>query len=99
MKRFSFLLVLYATLLIVASGCDKSKVRMEVVKDCTGVYLRNNSGQDYKVCNEERLDGYADGRKIKVRLDNLNECFGLIEDASCTETHVFEGNVEILEIF
>lgn len=99
MKRVALYLMVCFGVLWLSSSCDKTKLRMEVVKDCTGVYLRNKSGIDYKVCNDELLDGYGNGRKIKVRLDNLNECFGLIEPSPCSDPHVFEGNVEILEIY
>ena len=71
---------------------------MEVVKDCTGVYLRDNSGKDYKVCNEFILESHAAGTKLEVRFDNLNQCFGLIEDPVCSDSHEFEGLIEITEI-
>ena len=86
-------------LIFVASSCDKSKQKMTVIKDCTGVYLRASNGQDFLVCNDELLDNINGGTKIKVSYDNLNECFGLIEPITCTETHTYQGKIEILEIF
>lgn len=85
-------------ILPILTSCDKTKVKMEVVKDCTGVYLRDKSGKDYKVCNEFMLDKHSTGTKIQVRFDNLNECFGLIEEPQCTESHDFEGLIEVTEI-
>lgn len=73
---------------------------MEVIKDCSGVYLRARNGQDFKVCNEELLDNINGGTKIKVTYDNLTECFGILEPlpAGCAN-HTFEGKIEITEIF
>lgn len=84
---------------LILASCDKSKVKMEVVRDCTGVYLRDKAGKDFKVCNEDRLSSYSTGTKIRVSFDNLNECSGLIEDPSCTEEHLFEGKIEITNIY
>lgn len=71
---------------------------MEVIKDCTGVYLRDSSGKDHYVCNEELLDSYATGTKIKVTYDNLEQCFGLLETPTCEMAHLFDGVIEITEI-
>lgn len=79
------------------SSCDKSKVKMTVVKDCTGVYLRDNS-RDYFVCNDEILENYSAGDKIKVTYDNLEECFGILEPVSCEMAHIYDGKIEVTEI-
>jgi hypothetical protein len=71
---------------------------MEVVKDCSTIYLRDKSGQDYKVCNDELLDSYAAGTKIKVSYDNLEQCFGLIENETCESTHLISGVIEVTKI-
>lgn len=96
MKKIAFIAV---SLMFITLGCNKEKERMEVIKDCTGVYLRARNGQDFKVCNDEMLDGIATGTKIKVSYDKLNECFGIIEPITCTQTHSFEGKIEITTIF
>ncbi len=71
---------------------------MTVVKDCTGSYLRTKSGIDLYVCNFAILDGYAAGSKIKVKYDKLNQCFGLIEEPNCTQSHIFESVIDVLDI-
>lgn len=93
-----YVLFFSLALIAVSSSCDKTKHRMEVVKDCTGVYLRDRNGQDFKVCNDNLLENTAAGTKIKVRFDNLDECFGIIEPITCGEVHTFEGKIEITEI-
>ncbi|MFT6503924.1 MAG: hypothetical protein ACJASQ_004062 [Crocinitomicaceae bacterium] len=96
MKKSAFIIL---SIVFISFGCDKEKERMEVIKDCTGVYLRAKNGQDFKVCNDELLDNVNGGTKIKVTYDNLDECFGILEPPTCSETHTFEGKIEITEIF
>lgn len=79
-------------------GCNKEYEKMKVVKDCTGSYLRSNAGFDYYVCNYAILNGYATGEKIRVKYDVLNECFGLISTPTCTQAHVYEDVIDVLEI-
>ncbi len=96
MKKSAFIIL---SIVFISFGCDKEKERMEVIKDCTGVYLRTKNGQDYKVCNDELLENVNGGKKIKVTYDKLDECFGILEPTTCSETHTFEGKIEITEIF
>ena len=79
------------------SSCSKFGKKMEIVKDCTGIYLQKDS-KDYKVCNESILDGYDEGDKIKVDYDLLNGCFGFIEEPTCELLHPFESRIEITKI-
>ena len=81
----------------VISSCGKFGNKMEIVKDCTGIYLQKDN-VDYKVCNEEILDGYSAGDKIKVEYDLLSECFGLIGEPVCMLFHPYESNIEITKI-
>lgn len=80
------------------SACNKDIEKMEVIKDCTGVYLRDSQGQDRKVCNDEMLEGYATGSKIKVSYDKLEQCFGILEPVTCEMAHSYVGVLEITEI-
>ena len=80
------------------TSCNKDIHKMEIVKDCSTIYLRDKSGQDYKVCNDELLESYAAGTKIKVSYDNLEQCFGLIENETCESTHLISGVIEVTEI-
>ena len=70
---------------------------MEVIRDCTGTYLREN-GSDHYVCNEDVLSSYAPGDKVKVQFDVLTECFGLIDQPVCLLYHEFEDKIEITKI-
>jgi len=99
MKKLFLLLFLGAILVPQLQSCDKDRVRMEVIKNCHGTFLRNRSGKDFQVCNDELLNSYASGTKIRVTFDNLNECFGLIEDPNCPDDFAIEGKIEITEIF
>ena len=84
--------------LSVLSSCDKSKVRMTIIKDCTGTYLRNNS-RDYYVCNDDLLEGYSAGDKVKVSYDELEECFGVLEPITCEMLHLYDAKIELTELF
>ena len=97
MRKFN-LICSFVLLTFVSTSCNKDKVEVEVIKDCTGVYLRAN-GSDSKVCNEYLLDSYASGTKLKVNYDVLEQCYGLQEEPSCSDVHVFSQLVEITEIF
>jgi hypothetical protein len=101
MKQYNMKSLLIVTLLLLSStltSCDKEKVKMTIVKDCTGVYLRDNS-RDYYVCNDEILGSYSAGDKIKVSFDELEECFGILEPVSCEMAHLYESKIEVTEIF
>ena len=99
MKKLFLILVIGTILVPQLQSCDKDRVRMEVVKNCHGTFLRDRSGKDYQVCNDELLNSYSSGTKIKVTFDNLNECFGLIDPPSCPDAFAIEGKIEITEIF
>lgn len=90
--------LLLAGLVVTASSCNKDIQKMEVIKDCTGVYVRDKDGQDRKVCNEEILEGIATGTKIKISYDNLEQCFGLIDTPECEMLHLTVGVLEITKI-
>ncbi len=70
---------------------------MEVVRDCSGVYLKKD-GKDHYVCNDEILSSYATGDKVKVQYDVLTECFGLIDQPVCLLYHEYEDKIEITDI-
>lgn len=80
------------------SACEKTKFKMEVIKDCTGVYLRDSNGLDFYVCNEETLEGITNGTKIKVSYDKMEQCFGLIEEPACEMLHTSSGVIEVTKI-
>jgi hypothetical protein len=82
----------------ILSSCDKSKIRMTVIKDCTGTYLRNNS-RDYYVCNDDLLESYSAGDKVRVSYDELEECFGVLEPVTCEMVHLYNGKIELTELF
>lgn len=92
--RVLFILVI---LVGIASSCSKWSKKMEVIRDCTGVYLKLDS-KEYKVCNESKLDNVATGEKIKVDYDVLTECFGLIEQPVCMMYHEYEDLIEVVRI-
>lgn len=97
MKNAIGILLLGACLM--TSSCEKTSFKMEVVKDCTGAYLRDKNGLDYYVCNDELLEGIATGSKIKVSYDKLEQCFGLLEEPTCEMLHQHSGVIEVTKIY
>ena len=71
---------------------------MEVVKDCTGVYLREN-GIDHLVCNKELLSDYESGEQVKITFENVNECYGLQDEVTCMMAHAYQDKIEIKKIY
>ena len=94
----TILLTISVISLFLFTSCDKEKKRVEIIKDCTGVYLREKK-IDVKVCNTYLLDSYNTGDKIKVNYDILGECFGLIEPITCTTSHPYQDLVEVTKIY
>ena len=88
----------FVLLTFVSVSCNKDKIEVEVIKDCTGVYLRANE-VDSKVCNEYLLDSYPSGTKLEVNYDILTQCYGIQEEPTCSDVHAFSQLVEITEIF
>ncbi len=95
MKKQLFLIL--GMILLVSFSCDKKTQKMEIVRDCSGTYLKKD-GKDHYVCNESKLSSYATGDKVKVQYDVLTECFGLIDQPICLLYHEFEDKIEITKI-
>lgn len=71
---------------------------MVVIRDCTGTYLRKD-GKDYRVCNLERVEAYANGIEVRVSYKKLQECKGSGADQIvCMMVHDNEGWIEVIEI-
>ncbi len=80
------------------SACDKTKVKMEVIKDCTGVYLRSN-GVDHMVCNKDMLTDFESGTKIKVSFEKVGECYGLQDEVVCMMYHEYQDKIEVTKVY
>ena len=89
MKKITLLLLL--PLLI---ACEKED-EMEVIKDCTGTYLRKNN-KDFKVCNKEVLDEFDENVTVTVTYIKLEDCNE--EGFLCELYHEYEGFIEVKEI-
>ena len=95
MKKQLFLIL--GMILLVSFSCDKKTQKMEIVRDCTGTYLKKD-GKDHYVCNESILSSYNAGDKIKVQYDVLTDCFGLINQPTCLLLHEYDDKIEITKI-
>lgn len=65
-----------------------------VTRDCTGTYLQIN-GKDYLVCNDDKLEGYAEGEYVTAKYKEVNDCqSGVV----CYMLHLHEGVIEIIGV-
>jgi hypothetical protein len=80
-------------------GCSKPQENeMKVVRDCTGTYLQVNN-KDYRVCNLEKVENFADGVSVKASYRSLTECNGSANgQIICMMYHQHEGWIEVLTI-
>ena len=75
---------------------SKTSCKLEVIKDCTGTYVRWNE-KDYQVCNFELLEKFKGGETIEAKFYRLNECNNpLLKDMMfCAMFHQNEGWVKV----
>ncbi|MNT09900.1 hypothetical protein D3C72_1447060 [compost metagenome] len=97
MKKYLVALaVLSVTGLSSCIRCVKMKY-VTVVKDCTGVYLRDQQ-KDYQVCNYEMLDAYHNGASVQAQYGTIGSCPALDTVVVCEMLHPSEGLVEIYSV-
>ncbi len=96
--------VTLAIFLLTVFSCQKDcslpepESSMMVVRDCTGTYLRIN-GKDYRVCNLEKVEPFADGSKVVATFIKIDPCNGSAKDAViCYMLHPNEGWIEVTSI-
>lgn len=78
------------------TSCSKIRNKeMEVIKDCTGVYLRFNN-KDYQVCNEEKLAAYSNGEHVTATFKKIKNC--TLDRIVCMMHHESEGFVDVQKI-
>jgi hypothetical protein len=98
MKNY-LLILLHTFFLISTASCEKQgNESMQVIRDCTGTYLRKD-GKDYMVCNLEKVSQFADATKVKASFIRISECKGsAINQIVCLMYHQNEGWIEVKEI-
>lgn len=75
-----------------------SQQKVEVIKDCTGMYLRVE-GKDWQVCNEVMLKDYKSGDHITATFAKTETCPEFDgERAVCMMYHPKEGMIRISKI-
>jgi len=96
MTRLRFALF-FALMLTILSCSDAFDGKMTVVKDCSGTYLEYND-KDYKVCNFEILENYADGAEVEARFKKMDKCPILLVGDFCDLGHINEGLIDVKKI-
>lgn len=67
---------------------------MQVIKDCTGAYLRHQS-KDYKVCNTGAVATYKNGDMVNASFNKISSC-NSAPGYICQMYHENEGFVTVL---
>jgi hypothetical protein len=97
MKNILFIGAVLISLFLLSCSKD-AKVKVIVVKDCTGTYLKKE-GKDYHVCNIEKVAKYADGTVVMASFTLLKECNGSgANQIVCMMLHENEGWIEVQDI-
>jgi DhnA family fructose-bisphosphate aldolase class Ia len=89
-----YLLILLPVFIVFASCSKHRMASMTVVKDCTGVYLRQDK-KDYHVCNDEILSALKDGSEVKASFVKVQGCPAQKDRMVCMMYHENEGWIEV----
>ena len=80
---------------LLIAGCRNAFLKdMIVTRDCTGTYLQID-GSDYLVCNDDKLESYAEGESVTATYKEVDECQN---GAVCYMLHLHEGIIEVIRI-
>jgi len=95
----NILFIVTAVFLLSFLSCKKEQTeKVEVVRDCTGTYLRFDL-KEYRVCNLEKVDSFPDGAMVEATFVKKNECNGSAKDAIvCAKFHQNDGWIRVDEI-
>lgn len=89
---------LFALLLFAAfNSCQKKNNKSaEIVRDCTGTYLRIDT-KDYLVCNDEITATYPENGRVIATFKIVDEC-SQDDGIVCELYHPYEEKIEITKI-
>lgn len=96
MKNLVLMATVFAVTLI---SCKKENDQIvTVIRDCTGTYLRWE-GNDYQVCNPEKISAFQDGSTATAVFKKIKDCNSKASaPAVCYMLHLNEGWIEIIKI-
>jgi hypothetical protein len=84
-------------IILLSASCSKEKdASAQVIRDCTGTYLRLDD-KDYLVCNKEELDGFDNGSEVIATFKKVKSCNDG-DVAVCMLYHHYEYEVEVKSI-
>lgn len=96
MRNLAFSFAVISSFTVLLSGCSKKHADAEVVKDCTGTYLRIGK-KDFLVCNYDLLSTFKIGEMIEVDFHKESDCTSF--PFSCELYHPYETTVIIDKIY
>jgi hypothetical protein len=92
MKIFIFCIL---TFLFFSCKKDVTNGNATIVRNCTGTYLRID-GNDYLVCNSEKLKSFSDESSVSVSYETIESCDqnGVV----CMMYYEHEGIVRVTKV-
>jgi hypothetical protein len=78
-----------------------SPVQMEVLRDCTGTYLRSYNGEpktdftDYKVCNFKCLKNKETGEQVSICYEEVSDCEQSKRIIVCDMLHEYKAMIRV----
>ena len=76
---------------------DTECQEVEVVRNCTGTYLRFMD-KEYKVCNLDMVANYAEGTKITASFTHQDNCPAWENSVTCMMLYESEGWIEVKSV-
>lgn len=89
--------IIVSILALMFMSCSKVNNRnMVVIKDCTGTYLQFK-GDDFQVCNAEKVENYENGTEVIASFKKINDCSDHNEFI-CELYHINKGWIIVTKI-
>lgn len=93
-----FLSAIFSTLLFSCATVHDRLNTGNIVRDCTGTYLRVTENEDYLVCNAEILEAKKDGEKVSLIFDYTKTCAERDGKIMCMMFHENKGMIRVKEV-
>ena len=75
-------------------SCTKNNKEGVVIKDCTGTYIEIGN-LDYRVCNVEITDAFAEGTEVEIDFRKVRKCEAQDSLIRCELFHEYVSTIKI----
>ncbi|MFN3021053.1 hypothetical protein ACK1KB_08715 [Chryseobacterium sp. TY3] len=94
-KNLITTLIVVSILLSCASQLSNSSETGNIVRDCTGTYIRIAGKGDFLVCNDTLIKDKKDGEKLNVNYEMTKDCNERDGIVTCMMYHEHKGLIRI----